>query len=246
MLHVERTGTGDAVVMLHSSGFGGWQWKRLAAAVVARGFTAVVPDLTGHGRSPAWPEPTPFSYRVDIAHATELLPAHLVGHSYGGLVALQAALEAPDRVRSLALYDPVAFAVLDPIADADERASLPHALQWDDPERWLRTFVEYWSGTGAWDGLREPMRAEFRRTGWVLSEGVRSLMVDATPLAAYASLAVPTLLLTGQHSPIAARRVCEHLAATLPHARLEVIAGAGHMGPLTHPKQVEAAILATL
>src|SRR5208282_3637476 len=116
-LHVEDSGAGAPVVLLHSSGMSGRQWRRLAKSLVSRGLRAVVPDLAGHGESPAWPEPTPFTYRFDVERVSRLLeslesPAHVIGHSYGGLIALLASLASPSRVRSLALYDPVAFGVL--------------------------------------------------------------------------------------------------------------------------------------
>jgi pimeloyl-ACP methyl ester carboxylesterase len=57
-LHVDDLGVGDAVRLLHSSGLSGRQWRR------------IVPDLTGHGQSPPWPAPTPFSFRTDVARST--------------------------------------------------------------------------------------------------------------------------------------------------------------------------------
>jgi pimeloyl-ACP methyl ester carboxylesterase len=75
-------------------------------------YRAIVPDLTGHGGSPARPEPNPFSFREDVAHVSALLaagpPAHVVFHSYGAFVALLAAVATPASVRSLTLFGPVA------------------------------------------------------------------------------------------------------------------------------------------
>src|SRR5258708_7721553 len=84
-------GPGTPIVLLHSSGLSGRQWRRLVPALRERGLRPVVPDLTGHGASPPWPEPAPLSYRDDVAHVGALLaslpePAHLVGHSYGAFV----------------------------------------------------------------------------------------------------------------------------------------------------------------
>lgn len=248
MLHVETAGTGEPVVLVHSSGFSGRQWKRLAGDLVERGYRAVVPDLTGHGQSEPWPEPAPFTYRIDVecvaAIVRELGGAHVVAHSYGGLVALHAALAEPAAVRSLVVFDPVAFAVLDPIADADARGVLLGLdLSWDDPERWMRTFVEFWGGAGAWAGLREPVRAEFRRVGWVVSQGVASLMSDPTPLDAYRALAMPVRVMTGEHSPVPAQRVDRHLARALAGGRVDVIAGSGHLAPVIDPAAVNRVVL---
>ncbi|MEA2751002.1 MAG: hypothetical protein QOI41_5145, partial [Myxococcales bacterium] len=251
-LHVEASGSGDPVVLLHSSGLSGRQWRRLAATFVEKGHRAIVPDLTGHGASPAWPEPKPFSFREDVAHVSKLLaggaggvggargaPAHVVGHSYGAFVALLAALAVPSSVRSLVLFEPVAFGALDPTSDAEARAELTKVeSSWgwtaEAHERWLRGFVEYWGGEGAWSALREEARTEFRRVGWVLREGVQSLASDTTPASAYASLRCPVTLVTGELTPLAARRVVEQLAAAIPGARIVTIAGAGHMAPLSH------------
>lgn len=254
-LHVEESGTGSRVVLLHSSGLSGRQWRRLTRATAEKGYRAVVPDLTGHGASPAWPEPQPFSFREDVEQLVALLaegaPAHLVGHSYGGFVALLAALAAPASVRSLTVFEPVAFGCLDPVADADARAELAAVdFVWgstpEDHDRWLAMFVDYWSGAGAWASLREEARAEFRRVGWVVCQGVTSLVADPTPASAYRAITVPVRLLSGERSPLAARRVVQRLGEALPGSTVTTIPKAGHMAPLSHAEQVGTAVLEAL
>lgn len=254
-LHVEDTGTGAPVVLIHSSGLSGRQWRRLAGELTARNLRAIVPDLSGHGQSAPWAEPTPFAFAIDVARLVAIVRAldgaHVIGHSYGGLLALHVALAAPDRVRSLTVFDPVAFGVLDPARDHDALAILgaldlawgPHA---DDRERWLRTFVDFWGGAGAWSALRADMRAEFLRVAWVVREGVRTLMEDPTPAATFARIAMPVQLVTGERSPLPARRVVERLAEALPHARVATVPGVGHLGPLTDPAAVNPVFLAAL
>lgn len=254
-LHVEDTGAGAPVVLIHSSGLSGRQWRRLASELAATHLRAIVPDLTGHGRSPAWPEPTPFAFTTDVARVAALVrslaPVHLIGHSYGGLIALHVARAAPAHVRSLAVFDPVAFGALDPARDDDALAILRALdLTWgptaDDRERWLRTFVDFWGGDGAWAALREEMRAEFRRVAWVVREGVRTLMDDAAPAATYAGLAMPVQLITGERSPLPAGRVIARLAEALPHARVTVVPGVGHLAPLSDPGAVNPVFLDAL
>jgi pimeloyl-ACP methyl ester carboxylesterase len=245
-LHVETSGEGPAVVLVHSSGLSGRQWRRLVPALVERKLRAVVPDLTGHGASAPWPEPQPFSFRTDVERLAAILraesTAHLLGHSYGALVAIHAAVAAPGTVRSLTLYDPVAFGVFDS-RDDDARATLgavtPHwGTTAEEHEAWLRRFVDYWGGPGAWMALREDARAEFRRVGWVVREGVRSLMEDTTRAATFATLPMPIHLFTGEHTPLAARRVIERLGEAMPGATTTVVPGVGHMGPLMAPDVV--------
>jgi pimeloyl-ACP methyl ester carboxylesterase len=243
-LHVEDTGEGAPVVLLHSSGMSGEQWRRTTPALLQAGVRAIVPDLLGSGRSAPWPDGAPFRFELDVEVVGRLLeridhPVHLVGHSYGGHVALRAAALAPDRVLSLALYDPVSFGVLDPDGDRDAFAEMsgleaPWGSTEADHAAWLRAFIAYWGGPEAWSRLREPARAEMARVGWVVYAGARSLVTDRTAASAYRSITTRALLVTGERSPIAAGRIVSRLGETLPGARVVRLAGAGHMGPLTH------------
>jgi pimeloyl-ACP methyl ester carboxylesterase len=254
-LHVDDQGAGEPVILLHSHGLSGRQWRKLGGELVASGRRVLAVDLTGQGQSEPWPEPRPFTFDVDVARVAELVravqPAHVVGHSYGGLIALHIARAEPRALRTLSLFDPVAFSILDPAADRDARAILDGLdLTWGSTaearERWLRTFVEFWGGAGAWGALREDARDEFRRVAWVIREAVHSLTGDRTPASAFAQLDVATLLLTGAQSPLPARRVIERLAQVLPHARQEVVPGVGHLGPVTHARDVNPRIVAAL
>lgn len=239
------------VVLVHSSGMSSRQWKRLAATLSAR-HHVTAPDLVGSGDEPLWPDEQPFHFSMDVERLERLVralptPAHIIGHSYGGLLALMLALRAPDRVRSLTLYDPVAFGVL---YDADDRAGLDdlEAVMRDLVDdrggpRWYEAFVDYWNGKGTWRALPEAQRAAFLRTGRKVYYEVTTLASDRTRRAAYTALAMPVLLLTGERSPPAARRVIEHLVGALPDVRRVEIAGAGHMGPISHADEVNARIV---
>jgi pimeloyl-ACP methyl ester carboxylesterase len=243
-VHVEDAGEGPPLVLLHSSGMSGDQWRRTTSALLQGGARTIVPDLLGSGRSAPWPEGEPFRFEMDVEVVDRLLrqigrPVHLVGHSYGGHIALRAAVLDPSRVLSLALYDPVSFGVLDLEGDRDAFAEMSKVeTSWGvtpaDHVAWLRGFVEYWGGPEAWSRLREPARAEMMRVGWIVHAGARSLVADRTGAEAYRSIAAKTLLVTGERSPIAAGRIVSRLGEAIPGARVERFAGAGHMGPLTH------------
>lgn len=108
----------------------------------------------------------------------------------------------------------------------------------------LEDFIAYWHGPGAWHTLAEPMRETFPRTGPKVVSEVRSLGEDRTPHEAYRTMEMPVLLLGGESSTLAADRVLAALAANIPRVTRERIAGAGHMGPLTHGPTVTASLLA--
>ena len=106
---VRVAGTGTPVLLLHGFTGTGRGWDQLARRLRAAGYRTVAPDLLGHGRSDAPPDPV----RHDVARqaadlATVLatldaVPAVVIGYSLGGRVALRLALDRPHVVRSLVL-----------------------------------------------------------------------------------------------------------------------------------------------
>lgn len=253
-LAVHERGEGEPVILVHSGGFSARQWRKLGDTLSST-HRVLTPDLLGYGSSSSWPVGRPFHLRQDLAALEALLdaleaPAHLVGHSYGALLALKLALSRAPMVRSLALFEPVAFAVLDEPSDAAARASI--VLVQNDyragaggaDDAWLEQFVDWWNGPGAWKTLTEEARASFRAVGWKVFQEVLSIGADDTPRATFATIAAPTFLLGGERTPLTERRVVEKLAATLPRAELKTFAQMGHMGPITHASIVNDAIAA--
>ena len=109
-----KTGAAETVLALHCSGSSGRQWDAYAG-LVPGGMRWVAPDLMGYGAAPDWKSGTPVTLKAEALRLEPLLGGgnvHLVGHSYGGAVALEMALRWPERVRSLTLYEPVRFALL--------------------------------------------------------------------------------------------------------------------------------------
>ena len=244
----------QTVICLHSGGFTSRQWKRLKEKLTPT-HDVVAPDLLGYGASGAWPQDKPFHYQLDVdaivarVRAAEA-PVHLVGHSYGGFLACHVARAVPDRVRSMALYEPVTFSVLDPSRDADALALLATLRTTWEPdahgvdERWLASFVDWWNGDGAWSALPAPTKDGFRSVGAKLFQEVATLAADRTGAAGFAAITAPSLLMTGSRSPITAQRTVERLAEALPHGVLSRFEGVGHMAPITHHALVDDAIVA--
>lgn len=244
----------QVVLLLHSGGMSSRQWRKLIELLTPQ-YRVIAPDFFGSGSNPPWPPRAPFDFLDDVAAVVKLIadvsaPVHVVGHSYGGLVALTLARLHPSRVRSLALFDPVAFGVLYGANDEAGIADLARTalfLTPDDPsfggsEPWLEAFVDYWNGPGTWRAMPAASRGAFLAVGRKVFLEVDSLQRDRTAAEAYATLARPTLLLVGERSPIAARRVAEILLAALPSALLHEVAGAGHMGPISHAAEVNTLI----
>lgn len=245
-------GAGEPVVLVHSSGMPALQWRRVIP-LLAPHARAVAPDLPGYGLT----APVPRGPKVDLsAEAAPIAalarwagrPIHLVGHSYGGVVALHAALTGAAPLASLTLLEPVAFGVLEALGDAEGLADvdvparpLYEAFQRGDYAVALAGFVDYWNGPGAWAQLGEGPRAGMLAAAPKIAQEIASAR-DLRDVAALQRLAVPTLLLAGERTRKVARHIVARLAESLPDERAEVLAGAGHMAPLTHPEPVARAI----
>ncbi|WP_394830974.1 alpha/beta hydrolase [Pendulispora rubella] len=241
-LHMATAGSGEPVLLLHSGGMSSRQWRRLTDAL-SPSFRVLAPDFLGSGENPLWPEGEPFHFLKDVEAVERIIadlagPVHLVGHSYGGFVALTIARRNPAVVRSLTVYDPVAFGVLYHPEDTEALAGVPSAESNDPADgggpAWMKAFVEFWNGPGSWDALPSVTQNAFLRVGKKVYGEVSTLMRDRTPASDYSAVTAPALLLHGTLSPFAARRVVERLGAAIPNATVRPVEGAGHMGPITH------------
>jgi pimeloyl-ACP methyl ester carboxylesterase len=255
---VREAGAGAGVVCLHSSASSSAQWRSLQDHL-ARQFHVLAPDLYGSGRSPAWPEDRALSLADEVGLLEPVWGSagdrfHLIGHSYGGAVALKAALVHRERVESLVLIEPVLFAVLmaeDPDQPAAReiaavRDASVAALARGDPARSAECFVDYWMGPGAWTGMADARREPIARAMTKVKGEWHAIVTEPTPLEAFGELEVDTTLIVGSESPASSKGVSRLLGRTLPRAKTVEIPGVGHMAPITHPDPVRAVIAAHL
>ena len=249
-------GRGAPVILLHGTGGASTQWRALAERLSAR-YRVIAPDLYGYGASAPWPGRKAFALDCEAEIVFALLTrfggrAHLVGHSYGGAVALQVARSRGDSLSSLTLIEPVAFHLLKEtdapiVAEITEVAdSLARALERGEYVAGFELFFDYWNGPQAWTQVPEDKRCAMATRFPKVMLDFHATFNEPTRLEDFRALAVPTLLMCGTRSPSPARRICELLAGTLPAVRLKTIEGAGHMAPVTHPEPVNAMILAHL
>ena len=259
--HVEycEQGSGEPVLLLHSSGSSSAQWRALIERLSAR-FRVVAPDLYGYGGTALWPGRGPFHLAHEAEIACALLgrigePAHVVGHSYGGAAALHLARLRSDLLRSLAVIEPVAFHLLrggdgtDALAlgeISEVAATVARSLASGDYLGGYGRFVDYWGGASAWAGVPAAKRdALAARLVKVTLDFHATLNEPARP-DDFRMLALPTLIVQGRRSPLPTRRICELLARALPEVRMKTIDGAGHMAPMTHRNEVNDLVVAHL
>lgn len=230
-LHVTRVGEGPPVVLVHGSIVGAARtWRRQMA--LGDHWSLCIPDRPGFGRSPPLARG---DFELEASAIASLLGsgAHLVGHSYGAVIALYAAALRPEAVRSLTVSEPGCLKVAagDPRVDA-QIASGEYLFQRAStltPLEFLRAFR---GGVGSTHETPEELTGE-------LLDGVRLLMRERPPweadppLDALRSHPFGKLVLSGGHSPVF-EAVCDVIATRL-HAERAVMPGRGHTIPATGP-----------
>ena len=201
-------------------------------------------DRRGYGRSAA--VGPPWSVRANIDDLDELLmeatsqPAIVVGHSFGGNVALGLAARRPDAVRAVVVYEtPLSWLDWWP-GDSAGAAAMAH----DDPADAAEAFMRRLVGDAVWERLPEVRRAERRAEGAAMVAELADLR-RAAPWQGDL-ITPPVLALRGEHARPHHRAGTDALAELIPGCRAMEIADAGHAGPHTHADAVASAVLAFL
>jgi pimeloyl-ACP methyl ester carboxylesterase len=252
-----ETGKGEPVVLVHCSSASGTEWTALCHEL-GDTFRCIMPDQWSCGQSDPWPGYAPFTLAEEAAPIAELIdrlesPVHLVGHSYGGGVALRIARERPAMIRSLTLVEPSIFHVLNNIGPEEQELYreilnvaevVKRAVGTGDFWGGMSRFVDYWNGAGAWDAMPVEARVKLSRRLAKVVLDFRALFAEPATLGDYGTLACPTLILCGERSPGPSRRIVEMLGESMVDVQVREISGAGHMSPLTHPDAVNPAIAA--
>lgn len=241
----ERVGTGAPLVFVHGAAEDGRVWGPQLAALSDE-FTVVAWDEPGAGRSSDVPEEFGLAgYANCLAALIEGLalgPAHVAGLSWGGTVTLELYRHRPDLVATLILVD--TYAGWKGSLPAEEvRARVAGA------RRMLAAPAEHFDPTlpGLFAG--EPP-AEFVPLLAQVAAAVRPrsletqlrVMAEADQRDMLAQIAVPTLLIWGEHDARSPLRVANEFQQAIAHAKLVVLAGAGHVSNLERPEPFNAAV----
>jgi pimeloyl-ACP methyl ester carboxylesterase len=220
------------VVLLHSALGDSRLWRRQVAAL-ADSYDVVAPDLPGWGSAPLPTEPFSFVEFVDA-----LLPAQLVGNSFGGTLALRTALAHQDRVSKLMLVG----AGLPAWDWTDEMkgyfSAEEAAVEAGDLDAATEVSLEFWVAARHHDEVRPQQRLALE-----LQTAHEEPEVRWPELAPLSSLEMPTLVVVGENDKADFRAIAQHLAEEIPNADLAVVAGAGHLVGLDQPEELNALLL---
>jgi len=242
----DEQGSGPTIVFVPGSWGTRSAWRGVIAAL-DKPFRVVTTSLLGYGGTQERRTATDLSMepQADIIEAVARRAGgtvHLVGHSFGGLACLAAAMRGTIRVASLTAIEPVAFGLLprnNEHALNDEintmRDGYFRAFE-NGEEEAARRIIDFYGGNGSFDAMPQRMREYVVATTAV---NIRDWQSGFDPPASdYAAVTVPTLILHGGQGHPALARVADILCGAMPNASRATVAGASHFMMASHPAEV--------
>ncbi|HWM97476.1 MAG TPA: alpha/beta fold hydrolase [Streptosporangiaceae bacterium] len=238
----EVAGDGPAVVLIHGFGLDMRMWDPQVGPL-ADGFRVVRYDCRGFGASGPFDPAVPYTHAGDLVALLDHLDigeAVLAGLSFGGRVALQAALAAPDRVCGLALLD----AVLDGVPWDPESARALDEVARQVRARGVRAGREAWLAHPLFAAARErpdlaaalaAMVAGYPGQHWLGQDPHRE---TRRPLDVLEGIAGPALVAVGERDVPGFREMSAVLARRIPGAAYHLLADAGHMVNMEQPAAI--------
>ena len=250
-LDYDERGAGEVVCLVHAGAFSAW-FAPLFDEPALDGFRVIRPIRPGYGDSPAPSEPASLAAQArpcgELLRRLGVHHAYWVGHSSSCCIGLQLALDDPDVVAGLVLFEPAKPS--GPLREVAARAYVAPALAAAAPRRrrhrvrrvptWRRRrrLQGGYPGTARNAGLAD---AE-RESAYFFADEMPALAAWTFGPAEATRVAAPALLLHGGETRPWFRENVEILAAMLPKARTEMLPGLDHVAPLMRPAEIASAI----
>ncbi len=236
---------GSPIVALHSSASSSNQWNKLLDMLGDR-HELFAYNLPGYGKTNG--QDTCMSGMAKVAQdiidrieKTEE-PVHLIGHSYGGAVALKVALMRPDLVKSLNLYEPAVFHLLN-IGNVFDQVhleplklvenNLRQMVEAGTAELGMAKFVDFWNCDGTWNKLPQTHQAKIAGLASTVVADFQNCFDDSWTIEDLSTLGIPVQVLMGMESPTVAQRTSTLVFQNITSAELVMLPGLGHMAPVT-------------
>lgn len=246
---------GEAVVMLPGWGCSAYAFRKNVGALGERGVRVIAVEMKGQGGSDKplgegeYTVESLTEHVLEVLDALEIEKATLAGLSLGGLVAARVALEAPERVSRLALFDPVGFGRVRLVGIA---RLFPVGLGALLPRVAARRWAFALALRGAYGSRGRPSARDvdeyfapardpaFVQTLWALLHEVDWQLLTTDELR---RLTMPLLVIFGCEDRLVSPRDAERLVREAPNGRALFIEGVGHASPEEAPDEVNAALV---
>jgi pimeloyl-ACP methyl ester carboxylesterase len=251
-MHYETAGAGKAVLVLVHGNFASWRWWRSVLKRLPAGYCAYAPDLRGCGDTGRPPDGHTIHQLTEDLHqfvkALKLPRFHLVGHSLGGAVALEFALNHPKRLKTLILVAPAPPEGMPLLQNGNQNACWMPSLDTVDAtyrffgkigvnRPMLRRALKKMAPTMTRDHLFEALVDDAGRMSSEAMAGHLETLDSWNVVAQLEELLLPVLILWGKRDTLIPRASMERTAQDLSRGRLIVLPRVGHAPQLEHPER---------
>ncbi|MDO6710880.1 alpha/beta hydrolase [Aliiglaciecola sp. 2_MG-2023] len=238
------------IIALHGTASTGQQWQSLRKAY--SGYREVIsPNLPGYGCQFSPPsvgltarlQPMLNDF-IQLNH-----PVHLVGHSFGGALALRLAEIFPNKCLSVTVYEPTSLDVFRQATDQkgvqllNEIQTLATKVTNASPLQAMALFINFWMGKGHWQSLRSDAQQQLAQYATITAQDFKDGLFEVEYPSEYQPYSGPVRLIFGDKTVEIAKHMSHLLAGKLPNASLLQLNGLGHMGPIQNPAAVNQAIM---
>jgi|GEM_PF-1764773 pimeloyl-ACP methyl ester carboxylesterase len=247
-------GRGTPVVFLHCSMSTKEQWTKIFNSLKDK-FTVIAIDLYGYGESP-FPE---VIEGFSLDHETELMESvlnetigsnakfHLVGHSYGGAVAMKYSTLDDSRNLSLCVYEPMLNHVF---RETDNEMyylgkefieEIEQSIINGSPEQGCIKFIDLFSGEGTFERLPKEIQNIFTGCIKKMPMDYKATIANDLSLDLYKKIKIPVCLISGDKSPALTADISRAVAGVISDCSFQKVKG-GHMAPIENPDNVNKII----
>lgn len=250
---VTVTGQGPVIVFLHSSLSSSKQWRGLVAKL-SDNYTCINIDLIGYGNACSVEDDLRYSFNVEKTRIETIInnialgeKYHLVGHSCGGAIALKIAVEEPENILSLSLFEPVAFHLLQYSTKveynhlADNVRIFAEKIAAIDNIEGAELFLDFWNGQGFFAALPNKIQSIMTKDIDKVKLDFIGILQEKYTLEDIKKIDCSCLIILGEFTQEVSNTLSNAIVDSLKRVKFEQVE-AGHMAPISSPHLVEPII----
>ena len=254
ILEYDRIGSGPPIILIHSTASSLKQWKSLIN-LLKSDYTLLPVNLFGYGQSSKWEEIDGQQSLHDQVNLFKPLierldePISFIGHSFGGSVAMRAALEYKNQIKTLVLLEPNPFFFFDkvkhPAAYLESRnfGKLIRRYKKDqDWEGFSKIFLSFWIGDQAWSAMKKKQQKSFLSVIPNIYHEAEAIFSEQMKIEDIAVLQEKILLISMRDTNLVSKEIANLLERKLPKLKAVHLSKGGHMAPVNSPEIVNPVI----
>ena len=245
MLDYIEKGRGETVLLLHSTAAGNKQWRKLIE-LLSSSYRILAPNLYGYATTPSWSQPNQQTLADHVSLLEGILAdepkINIVGHSFGGSVAMMAAKIHKPKINKLILIEPNPFYLLSNNKESEgykEAVALCDVIKQNgDKGTWniaAEYFADYWNGAGNWEGMDSERQDKFISALKPNYHEWDCVMNEKISIEEWKhGLPANTTVLMSEDTVQSIKGINDLLKSKIPDWSYVNYGDGGHMAPLTH------------